>query len=109
MTSHSPWTRINGVAAKPGSAFGSALRIGRALLASQYALMLEYRAEILLWALSGLLPLLMYSLWSGAPAGAAAGISPQVFARYFLAAFVIRQFTVVWVVYAFEEIGRAHV
>lgn len=79
------------------------LRVARALLVSQYALMLEYRAEILLWALSGLLPLLMFSLWSGAPAGAAAGISPQAFARYFLAAFVVRQFTVVWVVYAFEE------
>ena len=81
----------------------SALRIARALFISQYALMLEFRAEILLWALSGLMPLLMFSLWSGAPAGAAAGISPQAFARYFLAAFVVRQFTVVWVVYAFEE------
>ena len=81
----------------------AALGVARALLVSQYALMLEYRAEILLWALSGLLPLLMFALWSGAPAGAAAGISPQAFARYFLAAFVVRQFTVVWVVYAFEE------
>ena len=85
------------------SALASALRIARALFISQYALMLEFRAEILLWALSGVMPLLMFSLWSGAPAGAAAGISPQAFARYFLAAFVVRQFTVVWVVYAFEE------
>jgi ABC-2 type transport system permease protein len=77
--------------------------IARALLGSQLALMLEYRAEILLWALSGLLPLLMFTLWSGAPAGAASGISPAAFARYFLAAFVVRQFSVVWVVYAFEE------
>ena len=86
-----------------GRALAFALRIARALFVSQYALMLEFRAEILLWALSGLLPLLMFSLWSGAPAGAAAGISHQAFARYFLAAFVVRQFTVVWVVYAFEE------
>jgi ABC-2 type transport system permease protein len=85
------------------SALASALRIARALFISQYALMLEFRAEILLWALSGVMPLLMFSLWSSAPAGAAAGISPQAFARYFLAAFVVRQFTVVWVVYAFEE------
>jgi ABC-2 type transport system permease protein len=81
----------------------SVLRIARALFSSQYALMLEYRAEIVLWALSGLLPLLMFSLWSNAPAGAASGLSPQAFARYFLAAFVVRQFTIVWVVYAFEE------
>ena len=85
------------------SGLASALRIARALFISQYALMLEFRAEILLWALSGVMPLLMFSLWSSAPAGAAAGISPQAFARYFLAAFVVRQFTVVWVVYAFEE------
>jgi ABC-2 type transport system permease protein len=77
--------------------------IARALLASQVALMLEYRAEILLWALSGLLPLLMYALWADAAAGSAAGLSPAYLARYFLAAFVVRQFSVVWVVYAFEE------
>ena len=33
--------------------------VARALLGSQYALMLEYRAEIALWALSGLLPFIM--------------------------------------------------
>jgi ABC-type uncharacterized transport system permease subunit len=35
------------------------LRVARALFTSQYALMLEYRAEIALWALSGVLPLIM--------------------------------------------------
>jgi ABC-2 type transport system permease protein len=81
----------------------SPLRIARTLLVSQYALMVEFRAEIVLWALSGVMPLLMYAVWSGAPAGAAAGVNPQQFARYFLAALVARQFTVVWVIYAFEE------
>ena len=33
------------------------LRLARAMLGSQYATMLEYRAEIALWALSGVLPL----------------------------------------------------
>ena len=79
------------------------LRIARVLLLSQYALMLEYRAEILLWALSGLMPLLMLSLWSKAGVSAASGLSPMALARYFLSAFVVRQFTVVWVVHAFEE------
>jgi ABC-2 type transport system permease protein len=81
----------------------SPLRIARALLVSQYALMLEFRAEIVLWALSGVMPLLMYAVWSGAPAGVAAGLNGQQFARYFLAALVARQFTVVWVIYSFEE------
>lgn len=80
-----------------------ALRLARALLGSQYALMLEYRAEIALWALSGLLPLLMLALWSQAPAGSVPGFGPQQLERYFLAVFVVRQFTIVWVVVAFEE------
>lgn len=95
--------RLAEAARRRAASVRSVLRIARALFSSQYALMLEYRAEIVLWALSGLLPLLMFSLWSNAPAGAASGLSPQAFARYFLAAFVVRQFTIVWVVYAFEE------
>jgi len=79
------------------------LRIARVLLLSQYALMLEYRAEILLWALSGLMPLLMLSLWSKAGVSAASGLNPMALTRYFISAFVVRQFTVVWVVHAFEE------
>jgi ABC-2 type transport system permease protein len=79
------------------------LRVLRVLLGSQYALMLEYRAEIALWALSGLLPLIMLGLWSGSEAATAAGIAPTQLARYFLAAFVVRQFTVVWMIHAFEE------
>ena len=98
-----PQSRLAKAARRRTASLRSVLRIARALFSSQYALMLEYRAEIVLWALSGLLPLLMFSLWSNAPAGAASGLSPQAFARYFLAAFVVRQFTIVWVVYAFEE------
>lgn len=77
--------------------------IARALLGSQYALMLEYRAEIALWALSGLLPFIMLALWSQAPAGAALGFGPEGLDRYFLSAYLVRQFSVVWVVFAFEE------
>lgn len=85
------------------------LRIARVLLATQYALMLEYRAEIALWALSGVLPFIMLGVWSaalaggGGPAGLGLGLSQAELARYFLGAFIARQFTVVWVVWAFEE------
>jgi ABC-2 type transport system permease protein len=79
------------------------IRIARVLLSSQYALMLEYRAEIALWALSGVLPLIMLGVWQGSGAGLAAGIGPQQLGRYFLAAFVVRQFTVVWLIHVFEE------
>lgn len=75
----------------------------RVLLSTQYAYMLEYRAEIALWALSGVLPLIMLGVWSGSGAGEAAGFTPAMLTRYFLAAFVVRQFTVVWVIHVFEE------
>ena len=80
-----------------------ALRIARALLSSQVATMLEYRAEIALWALSGVLPLIMLAVWQGSDGAAAAGLSSSSLARYFLAAFVVRQFSVVWMIHVFEE------
>ena len=87
-----------------------AARLARVLLATQYAHMLEYRAEIALWALSGLIPLVMMALWIhqadtavGLGGGTEAGLSRLDLARYFLSAFVVRQFTIAWVVFAFEE------
>jgi ABC-2 type transport system permease protein len=80
-----------------------ALRIARVLLATQYAYMLEYRAEIALWALSGVLPLIMLGMWQGSGGAVAAGLSPQQLSHYFIAAFVVRQFTVVWLIHVFEE------
>jgi len=87
-----------------GTRLGSrGLRPARALLVSQFALMSEYRAEIALWALSGLLPFIMLALWRQSPVGAALGLGPAGLDRYFLAAYLVRQFSVVWVVFAFEE------
>ena len=83
--------------------FGLNPRIVRALLGTEYAHMLEYRAEIALWALSGVLPFIMLSLWSGSGARADLGLDGVALDRYFLSAFLVRQFSVVWVVYAFEE------
>ena len=87
-------------------------RLARVLLTTQYAYMLEYRAETALWALSGLVPLLMMSLWihqadmagglGGVPAGEG-GLSRLDLARYFISAFIVRQFTVAWVAFSFEE------
>jgi len=80
-----------------------ARRLAAVLLSSQYAYMLEYRAEIVLWALSGVLPSIMLGLWSAVDAGDALALSSLQLARYFLAVFVVRQFTIVWVMYSFEE------
>ena len=80
-----------------------AWRIAWTLLVTQYAYMLEYRAEIALWALSGVLPLIMLGVWSGAEASGASGLDPIQLRRYFLAAFLVRQFSVVWLIHVFEE------
>ncbi|OKH32862.1 multidrug ABC transporter permease [[Phormidium ambiguum] IAM M-71] len=78
-------------------------RKARALLLVYYAYMLEYRAELLLWVLSGSLPLILMGIWMEAAEGGGFGLSPLDFARYFIAAFVVRQLNVVWVIWEFEK------
>ena len=68
-----------------------------------YAYIMEYRAELFLWALSGSLPLILMGVWYQAAQGGQFGLTPVDFTRYFLAVFVIRQFTVVWVIWEFEK------
>jgi ABC-2 type transport system permease protein len=67
----------------------SLLRRTRAVLAVYYASMAEYRAELLLWALSNSLSFILMGAWYQA--------------TYFLAVFVIRQLTVVWVIWEVEQ------
>jgi len=79
------------------------MKLAQTLLSVYYAYMVEYRAELILWALSGSLPLILMGVWTEAAQGAAFGLSASDFARYFLAVFVVRQLSVVWVVYEFEK------
>ena len=65
--------------------------------------MVEYRAELILWVLSGSLPIIMMGVWTQAAQGGQFGLSAVDFARYFLAIFIVRQITVVWVIYEFER------
>ena len=78
--------------------FGLNRKIIRVLLGTEYAHMLEYRAEIALWALSGVLPFIMLSLWNGSDARGVLGMDGVGLDRYFLSAFLVRQFSVVWMV-----------
>ena len=78
-------------------------RIFRALFSSQYALMLDYRAEIFLWILSSILPFIMLSVWSNSEISSSLGFNNASLSRYFLSAFLVRQFSIVWVVKAFES------
>ncbi|RIH85436.1 ABC transporter permease [Calidithermus roseus] len=75
----------------------------RVLLQAQIALMLEYRAEVFLWALATALPLILMGVWTQAAEGGSFALSSQEFARYFLCVFIVRQLSVVWVIWEFEQ------
>ncbi|MBD2091693.1 ABC-2 family transporter protein [Microcoleus sp. FACHB-1515] len=78
-------------------------RKARTILTVYYAYMLEYRAELILWVLSGTLPLILMGVWVEASQTGDFALSPEQFVRYFLAVFLVRQFTVVWVIWEFER------
>jgi len=80
-----------------------AIRKAKTLLLVYYAYMLEYRAELLLWALSGSLPLILMGVWMEAAQGGRFGLTSLDFARYFIAAFIVRQLNTVWVIWEFEK------
>jgi ABC-2 type transport system permease protein len=73
------------------------------LLSVYYAHMLEYRAEIFLWVLSGSLPIILMGVWIQAARNGNFSLNSLDFARYFFAVFQVRQFTNVWVIWDFER------
>jgi ABC-2 type transport system permease protein len=79
------------------------LRLVRVMLSVYYAYMVEYRAELLFWVLSGTFPLIFMGIWAQAAQGGQFAFDSITFVRYFLAVFLVRQFTVVWVVWEFER------
>ena len=79
------------------------IRIIQTLLSVYYAYMLEYRAELMFWVLSGSFPLILMGLWQEAAKSGQFDLNPDTVVRYFLAVFVVRQLTVVWVIWDFER------
>ncbi len=79
------------------------LRWLRTLLVVYYAHMVEYRAELLFWMLSGSLPIILMGAWIEAAQGDRFSLDALQFARYFISVFFVRQFTLVWVVWEFEK------
>ena len=77
--------------------------IARVFLSVYYAYMIEYRAELMFWVLSGSLPLILMGVWTQASASGHFAFSSLEFARYFLSVFFVRQFSVVWVIWDFER------
>ncbi|AFV76266.1 ABC-type uncharacterized transport system, permease component [Thermus oshimai JL-2] len=79
------------------------MRKAKTLLQVYLAYMLEYRAELVLWALAGVLPLILMGVWMEAAEGGGFPLTSGEFARYFLMTYLVRQLTVVWVVWEFER------
>lgn len=80
------------------------LRKAQALFAHAFATMTEYRAEIVIWMISGSLPLVMMAVWMALAAdGPVGGYAAADFAAYFLSVFLVRQLTVVWVVWELDR------
>ncbi|MBF2077352.1 MAG: ABC-2 family transporter protein [Synechococcales cyanobacterium T60_A2020_003] len=78
-------------------------KVARVLTSVYYAYMVEYRAELLFWMLSGSLPIILMGVWVQASQSGQFAFSSIEFVRYFLAVFIVRQFTVVWVIWEFER------
>lgn len=72
-------------------------------LSVYYAYMVEYRAELILWVLSGSLPIILMGVWVQASQDGDFGFTPVDFARYFITVFIVRQISVVWVIWEFEK------
>ena len=75
----------------------------RTMLVVFFAEMVEYRMELFFWMVATALPLIMMGLWVKAAASSDKfTMTPSEFARYYLALFLVRQMTIVWVIYHFE-------
>ena len=75
----------------------------RGLFRANYAYMTEYRAELILWALSNSLSFILMGVWFQATERATFALSSIEVVRYFLAVFIVRQLTIVYVIWALEE------
>lgn len=78
----------------------------KVLFSTQFALATEYRAETIIWMLSGTLSLVMMLVWmaqaAATPSGQMNDYTPAAFASYFLASWMVVQLQVVWVAWELD-------
>jgi len=72
------------------------------LFSVHYAEMITYRAEIALWAIATMQPLIMMGIWAGAGESGRFDFDSVYVFRYFIVVFLIRQLTIVWTIHHFE-------
>ena len=83
------------------------LYIYGAMLRAYFALTLTYRAMLVIWILSGVLPLIMMVVWitvaQQQPDGQIAGFDRLGFISYYLGVVVIRRLTGAWIIWEIDE------
>ncbi len=81
------------------------MRIYRVLIQTAWATALEYRAQVLLWILSSIFPLVMMVVWLAVvdEAGPLTGWGRADFISYYVGAALVYQFTFVWTVWQWDD------
>lgn len=81
------------------------LRIYPALLRAGWARALEYRAQLALWLLSSVFPLVMMAAWLAvvAEAGPVTGWGEADFLSYYVASALVYQVTFSWIIWEWDE------
>lgn len=75
-----------------------------ALMRVAWADALAYRAQLLIWVITGMLPLIMLAVWRTlAGDGVIGGYASDDFVAYFVGALCIRQLTGVWIIWDMER------
>lgn len=89
------------------------LRVVAAFLRASIATMLQYRGEIVLWAIWGIVyPAVAMAMWSaavrGAPGGTAIrGMTPRDFAGYFLLTMIVGHVVAAWDIFEMGQLVRS--
>ena len=83
-------------------------KLGRAysaLLRAGWATALEYRAQVVIWILSGIFPLVMMVVWLAVvnEAGPITGWGQADFISYYVGAALVNQFTFSWTIWQWDE------
>jgi ABC-2 type transport system permease protein len=74
------------------------------LLRTAWSEALAYRGQLIIWVLTGALPLVMLAVWRTlAGSGSVGGYSGDDFVAYYVGALTIRQLTGVWVIWDMER------
>ncbi|MCS7251543.1 MAG: ABC-2 family transporter protein [Anaerolineae bacterium] len=86
------------------AALSATLRAYPTLLRIYWARTLEYRVQIVIWILSGAVPLVMLAVWlSLAQEGPIGSFDVGTFVGYYLAAIFLRRMTGVWIIWDLER------